>query len=217
MPDCLESLARAGIKVWVLTGDKVETAISIAYSCRLFNEEMAVVELREADIGPKAAKASRLDVRDVEKGTKVGLGQGARGGEGRSAQRLVFCVCARGSVLHLGRALVQHTALRWRTTLGALTRPPRPCRVAAPPRPRRCCAPSGRRSAARTRAWACRTARRRCGRSPPARPRAWCCLRACVLVVPRRMSARPQAVEGVEAGPRTTLRYRAPGVRQRLR
>lgn len=79
MPDCLESLARAGIKVWVLTGDKVETAISIAYSCRLFNEDMAVVELREMDIGPKAAKASRVDVRDVEKATKVGA-LGGRGG-----------------------------------------------------------------------------------------------------------------------------------------
>jgi magnesium-transporting ATPase (P-type) len=30
----------AGIKVWVLTGDKVETAINIGYSCRLLNTEM---------------------------------------------------------------------------------------------------------------------------------------------------------------------------------
>jgi phospholipid-transporting ATPase len=30
----------AGIKVWVLTGDKVETAINIGYSCRLLNNEM---------------------------------------------------------------------------------------------------------------------------------------------------------------------------------
>lgn len=31
--DTLESLRKAGIKVWVLTGDKVETALNIAHSC----------------------------------------------------------------------------------------------------------------------------------------------------------------------------------------
>lgn len=31
--DTLESLRIAGIKVWVLTGDKVETALNIAVSC----------------------------------------------------------------------------------------------------------------------------------------------------------------------------------------
>jgi magnesium-transporting ATPase (P-type) len=30
----------AGIKVWVLTGDKVETAINIGYSCKLLNNDM---------------------------------------------------------------------------------------------------------------------------------------------------------------------------------
>ena len=36
----IHDLKRAGIKVWVLTGDKVETAINIGYSCRLLNNEM---------------------------------------------------------------------------------------------------------------------------------------------------------------------------------
>lgn len=30
----------AGIKLWVLTGDKIETAINIAFSCALLNPEM---------------------------------------------------------------------------------------------------------------------------------------------------------------------------------
>lgn len=50
VPECLQALAAAGIKVWVLTGDKVETAISIAYSCRLFTEDMGLVEFREAEL-----------------------------------------------------------------------------------------------------------------------------------------------------------------------
>eukprot|EP00775_Hariotina_reticulata_P007204 gene7204-7418_t len=49
VPECLQALAAAGIKVWVLTGDKVETAISIAFSCRLFMDGMGLVEFREAD------------------------------------------------------------------------------------------------------------------------------------------------------------------------
>ncbi|GFH14236.1 phospholipid-transporting ATPase [Haematococcus lacustris] len=44
VPEAIEALVASGIKVWVLTGDKVETAISIALSCRLFTEEMALVE-----------------------------------------------------------------------------------------------------------------------------------------------------------------------------
>lgn len=35
--DCIEKLAEAGIKLWVLTGDKMETAINIGYACRLLN------------------------------------------------------------------------------------------------------------------------------------------------------------------------------------
>lgn len=31
VPSCIETLAKAGIKIWVLTGDKIETAINIAY------------------------------------------------------------------------------------------------------------------------------------------------------------------------------------------
>lgn len=49
VPDCLQQLGRAGINVWVLTGDKVETAISIAFSCKLFTDDMGVVEFRESD------------------------------------------------------------------------------------------------------------------------------------------------------------------------
>lgn len=35
VPETIEALQKAGIKVWVLTGDKQETAINIAYACKL--------------------------------------------------------------------------------------------------------------------------------------------------------------------------------------
>jgi magnesium-transporting ATPase (P-type) len=40
VPEAIESLRQAGIKVWVLTGDKQETAISIGLSCRLLTRSM---------------------------------------------------------------------------------------------------------------------------------------------------------------------------------
>ncbi|CAL9103689.1 unnamed protein product [Musa acuminata var. zebrina] len=40
VPEAIESLRQAGIRVWVLTGDKQETAISIGYSCKLLTSEM---------------------------------------------------------------------------------------------------------------------------------------------------------------------------------
>jgi len=36
----ISAMKEAGIKVWVLTGDKIETAINIGYSCQLLNEKM---------------------------------------------------------------------------------------------------------------------------------------------------------------------------------
>ncbi|GFP87407.1 phospholipid-transporting ATPase 1 [Phtheirospermum japonicum] len=40
VPEAIESLRQAGIKVWVLTGDKQETAISIGLSCKLLTPDL---------------------------------------------------------------------------------------------------------------------------------------------------------------------------------
>jgi len=36
----IDFLKKAGIKVWVLTGDKIETAINIGFSCNLLNKDL---------------------------------------------------------------------------------------------------------------------------------------------------------------------------------
>ncbi len=43
VPEAIESLRTAGIKVWVLTGDKQETAISIGYSSKLLTNKMTQI------------------------------------------------------------------------------------------------------------------------------------------------------------------------------
>ena len=39
VPEAIDKLRRAGIVVWVLTGDKQETAINIGYSSQLLTDE----------------------------------------------------------------------------------------------------------------------------------------------------------------------------------
>ena len=43
--DTIANLQNAQIKIWVLTGDKVETAVNIATSCQLFTASMIRVEV----------------------------------------------------------------------------------------------------------------------------------------------------------------------------
>uniref|UniRef100_A0A8C7B9D8 Phospholipid-transporting ATPase n=1 Tax=Neovison vison TaxID=452646 RepID=A0A8C7B9D8_NEOVI len=40
VPETITTLNKAKIKIWVLTGDKQETAVNIAYACNIFEEEM---------------------------------------------------------------------------------------------------------------------------------------------------------------------------------
>lgn len=41
VPECIERLRAAGLRIWVLTGDKVETAINIGFACSLlFNDQV---------------------------------------------------------------------------------------------------------------------------------------------------------------------------------
>ena len=46
VPDTIALLGDAGIKLWVLTGDKVETAINIGFSCNLLNNDMDLLRLQ---------------------------------------------------------------------------------------------------------------------------------------------------------------------------
>eukprot|EP00158_Paraphelidium_tribonemae_P007133 Partr_v1_DN28123_c1_g2_i2_m55366 putative phospholipidtransporting ATPase len=46
VPETIEFLLNSGIKLWVLTGDKRETAVNIAKSCRLITTKMEVYTLK---------------------------------------------------------------------------------------------------------------------------------------------------------------------------
>ncbi|XP_040380933.1 probable phospholipid-transporting ATPase 4 [Oryza brachyantha] len=66
VPQCIDRLAQAGLKIWVLTGDKMETAINIGYACSLLRQGMRQICLsiatgdQVAQDANKAAKESLM-------------------------------------------------------------------------------------------------------------------------------------------------------------
>ena len=57
VPDTISLLGDAGIKLWVLTGDKVETAINIGFSCNLLSNDMDLIVFKIEDEKEATAEA----------------------------------------------------------------------------------------------------------------------------------------------------------------
>ncbi|KAL8028736.1 hypothetical protein ABFX02_14G180000 [Erythranthe guttata] len=71
VPEAIESLRTAGIKVWVLTGDKQETAVSIGYSSKLLTNEMTRIVINNNS--KDSCKRSLEDALGVCKKVKNGV------------------------------------------------------------------------------------------------------------------------------------------------
>ncbi|KAF7819576.1 putative phospholipid-transporting ATPase 8 isoform X1 [Senna tora] len=80
--ECIDKLAQAGIKLWVLTGDKMETAVNIGYACSLLRRDMKqiVITLDSPDVlslekqGDKEALA-KASLESIKKQIKEGISQ----------------------------------------------------------------------------------------------------------------------------------------------
>jgi phospholipid-transporting ATPase len=59
VPETIEILSRANLKIWVLTGDKEETAVNIAFSCQLLTNDMYVMTLN-ADTCPSEEDVANI-------------------------------------------------------------------------------------------------------------------------------------------------------------
>uniref|UniRef100_A0A3Q3AWV7 Phospholipid-transporting ATPase n=1 Tax=Kryptolebias marmoratus TaxID=37003 RepID=A0A3Q3AWV7_KRYMA len=62
VPQTIEQLAKADIKIWVLTGDKQETAENIGYSCNMLREEMKDVFIVAANTAFALEKDLELEL-----------------------------------------------------------------------------------------------------------------------------------------------------------
>jgi magnesium-transporting ATPase (P-type) len=63
VPEAIADLRRAGIKTWVLTGDKLETAINIGFSCRLLVPGMEIIRVESEDEAELSAQMLALAAR----------------------------------------------------------------------------------------------------------------------------------------------------------
>jgi phospholipid-translocating ATPase len=50
VPRAIEEFRKAGIKVWMLTGDKMETAENIGLSCKMITESSYIIKIKELNI-----------------------------------------------------------------------------------------------------------------------------------------------------------------------
>lgn len=66
--EAIVKLRRAGIKLWMLTGDKRETAINIGYSCRLIKDYSTLVVLTNDEGMQKICENIKSTLRDLEGG-----------------------------------------------------------------------------------------------------------------------------------------------------
>ncbi|OQR94483.1 phospholipid-transporting ATPase [Achlya hypogyna] len=74
VPDAIAKLREAAIKVWMLTGDKQETAINIGFACQLLHMDMDLVVIGADDHPDIASIRARLESANavplLEDGTK---------------------------------------------------------------------------------------------------------------------------------------------------
>lgn len=75
VPETIAKLAQSGIKLWVLTGDKTETAINIGFSCNLITLEMEliIVKADDRDETLTALEDAIKKTTEVEEGKKCAL------------------------------------------------------------------------------------------------------------------------------------------------
>lgn len=62
VPDAIAQLHQAGLKLWILTGDKLQTAIEIAFSCNLLSSKMEIMILSaDSEEGARSQIETGLD------------------------------------------------------------------------------------------------------------------------------------------------------------
>ncbi|KAJ0411751.1 hypothetical protein ATCC90586_006710 [Pythium insidiosum] len=64
VPSAIFNLAQAGIKIWMLTGDKEETAINIGHACRLINDGMRLLLINKENLRELVEQVDALYARE---------------------------------------------------------------------------------------------------------------------------------------------------------
>lgn len=89
VPESINVLSNAGMKIWVLTGDKVETAINIGFSCNLLGNDMEILVIKpnlndkeQLELGQSMIGLSELEIVDTQIQISLEKYFGMEGSEG---------------------------------------------------------------------------------------------------------------------------------------
>ncbi|MGB1598821.1 MAG: hypothetical protein ACPIOQ_39085, partial [Promethearchaeia archaeon] len=78
VPQTVQFLLRAGLHVWILTGDKLATAMTIAYSSSILTAKMAVAVVDALDHDAVASEvAAAIELQPLEEGKALVIGGAA--------------------------------------------------------------------------------------------------------------------------------------------
>lgn len=85
VPECINKLSQAGIKIWVLTGDKLETAVNIGFSCHLLRKGMNQIIIRLDELETAAYKKEG-DKKFIEKASHESIARQLREAQSQLSQ-----------------------------------------------------------------------------------------------------------------------------------
>ncbi|NXS42045.1 AT8B3 ATPase, partial [Balaeniceps rex] len=125
VPETIQLLKLGNIKVWVLTGDKQETAMNIGYACKLLTDDMEILEEKEISSAPTApsSHSELLEASWVENDDLGGSGEALCSGRLSQQRPEVSCHKKRAivisgdfldKILHAGEVLKEKTGRLWR-------------------------------------------------------------------------------------------------------
>eukprot|EP00929_Paragymnodinium_shiwhaense_P112427 TRINITY_DN80685_c0_g1_i1.p1 TRINITY_DN80685_c0_g1~~TRINITY_DN80685_c0_g1_i1.p1 ORF type:complete len:1223 (+),score=190.12 TRINITY_DN80685_c0_g1_i1:36-3671(+) len=95
--EAISTLKQAGIRIWMLTGDKLETAVDIARSCSLFQEDTQIACLSNASSEKQAAEKLASAIAEADNNKDVGVVL-----DGATLQYLLMSPDSQSSLVDLG-------------------------------------------------------------------------------------------------------------------
>ncbi|NXT00196.1 AT8B3 ATPase, partial [Jacana jacana] len=125
VPETIQLLKLGNIKVWVLTGDKQETAINIGYACKLLTDDMDILEEKEISLAltTPSSHSEILEAYWVSNNNLNGSGEALCSGHlsqqhtkasCHKKRALIFSGDFLDKILHTGEVMKEKKGRLWR-------------------------------------------------------------------------------------------------------
>ncbi|KAM9265442.1 phospholipid-transporting ATPase IK [Morus bassanus] len=115
VPETIQLLKLGNIKVWVLTGDKQETAMNIGYACKLLTDDMEILEEKEISEILEAYSVSNSNLSGSGEALCSGrLSQQRPEASRHNKRAIVISGDFLDKILHVGEVLKEKKGWLWR-------------------------------------------------------------------------------------------------------